>query len=183
MAQIPGQPDGPRRDGAVKPHRVRVVLTDGQRTVDFAWLRHAGKQVVCGAPNDPEHVTYPRDGRVHITTEEGSKKRRRGFFTLPPVPLQGFHGQHGLLTLGLAEPILQSFDLVPFRHQAQDTIAFLDLRAFRPDAAVMVDLGLVEAGHADQLNFAFKVQQILLVTSVTPWVYLAAGTEAGIITR
>ena len=34
MAQIPGQPDGPRRDGAVKPHRVRVVLTDGQRTVE-----------------------------------------------------------------------------------------------------------------------------------------------------
>jgi hypothetical protein len=71
---------------------VRVVITDGERTADFAWLRHAGRQVVCGVPEDRRwHVTHPEDGRTHSTTKKGAGNRR-AFLRESPVPLDGFMG-------------------------------------------------------------------------------------------
>jgi hypothetical protein len=153
-------------------------LTDGERTADFAWLRHAGRQVACGIPDDARwHMTYPADGKAHYTVREGAGHSRR-FLPKSPLPLVSFRGRHTLLALGLASTTLE--DLRPFERRAQDAVAFLDLRSFPDEGVVWIELGLVEAQKADQLQFDFEVQQLLLVTSVTPWVYIAAGSKAGI---
>lgn len=162
--------------------RIRVVLTDGERTADFAWLRHAGRQVVCGIPEDEGwHMTYPEDGRFHITLKKGPG-HRRAFVPQAPVPLDGFSGQQVLLALGIGSVDLTDAALRPFERKPQDAVAFLDLRAFG-DALVWTELGLIEVGKTDQLHFDFEVQQVLLVRSIAPWVYVAAGIRDQALTR
>jgi len=161
---------------------VRIVLTDGERAADFAWLRHAGRQVACGVPEDASwHMTYPEDGRLHMTVKQHSGGRRV-FVRKAPVPLAGFTGHRALLALGIGSTALAEGDLKPFKHTPQDAVAFLDLRAFG-DAMVWTELGIVEPGQTHQLRFDFTVQQVLLVTSVSPWVYVAAGVNEGEILR
>lgn len=167
----------------MKVRKVRVLLTDGERTADFAWLRHvAGKHVVCGIPENVDrwHITYPADARVHYTLREGARKSHR-FLRLAPVPLRDFRGQCELLALGFASSTLEDAGLHPFRRSAQDAVAFLDLRAF-PEGMVWTSLGLIEAGQVDSLTFDFDVEQLLLVRNVVPWVVIAAGIREGVIT-
>jgi len=113
-----GVPEGRR---TVRPHerRVRVVLTDGERTADFAYLRHAGREVVCGVPDDAGwHMTYPANGRAHYTVRQGSGHTRR-FLRERPVPLESFTGQRTLLALSIASTALVYAGLRPFERQAQ----------------------------------------------------------------
>jgi|SRR5947208_12791742 len=145
-----------------KERRVRVVLTDGKRAADYIWLRH------------------PADGRAHYTVRRGSSNMRK-FIPENPVPLHSFKGHRRMFSAGLATTSLLDFQLHPFERQEQDAIAFLDLRAFPEDAFVWTELGLVEVGKTDQLQFDFDLQQLLLVTSVRPWVYVAVGVREGII--
>jgi len=105
----------------VRPHerRVRVVLTDGERTADFAYLRHAGREVVCGVPDDAGwHMTYPANGRAHYTVRQGSGHTRR-FLRERPVPLESFTGQRTLLALSIASTALVYAGLRPFERHAQ----------------------------------------------------------------
>ena len=167
----------------MKVSKVRVLLTDGQRTVDYAWLRHVeGKQIACGVPDhrDKWHLTYPADGKAHYTLRGGGRKRRR-FLTLQPVPLRAFRGQRELLTLGFAPSTLEDSGLLPFRPQPQDALAFLDLRAFS-DGMVWTSLGIVEPGQIDRLTFDSDVRQLLIVRNVVPWIYIAAGIKEGPLT-
>jgi len=113
-----GVPEGRR---TVRPHerRVRVVLTDGERMADFAYLRHAGREVVCGVPDDAGwHMTYPANGRAHYTVRQGSGHTRR-FLRERPVPLKSFTGQRTLLALSIASTALVYAGLRPFERQAQ----------------------------------------------------------------
>ncbi len=87
-----------------------------------------------------------------------------------------------MLTLGIPSGSLGN-DLNPVARQPQDAVAFLDLRAFEDEETVWTELGLVQPGKADELRFDFDVRQLLLVTSVNPWIYIAAGAKKGVITR
>jgi len=159
---------------------VRVVVTEGERSAAFAWLRHASHHVVCGIPDEGAgwHVRYPKDGRAHITTKDGAGNRR-AFFRESPVPLDGFVGHRTMLALGIASDTLADMNLQPFKYKTQDVVAFLDLRAF--DAKMLwVEFGLLEAHKADALSFDFEVRQLLLEMSTSPWVYIAAGVQEAI---
>ncbi len=164
------------------PRNVRVVVTDAEHTADFAWLRHAGRQVACGVPEDSRwHVTYPADGRAHITTTRGGESRR-GYLRESPVSLDGFTGHRTMLALGLGSDSLVDTGLREFERKTQDAVVFLDLRAF--DAEVMwVELGLVEPYKADTLSFDFEVRQLVLVVTTSPWVYIAAGIQRDAVRR
>lgn len=163
--------------------RLRVVLTDGERMADFAWLRHAGRQVVCGVPDKVGwHITYPADGRMHMTIGHDAR-RTRSFVPETAVPLDTFTGQRALLTLGMPLIELAVARLRTFKHRTQDAVAFLDLRAFRDEVMLWIELGLVEVGKTDQLQFDFGAEQVLIVRNAVPWVYIAAGSKEGVITH
>ncbi len=154
--------------------RVRILLTDGARVADFAWLRYSLKQVACGVPEgrDSWHVTYPANGKVRYSLRRALRQHHVPW-PVKPIPLGTFSGQRELLQL--RSPLELGNDLTIFRWQPQDVIAFLDLRAFPKDRMICTSLGLIEAGKADQLQFDFSVHQVLLVTRVTPWIYIASG--------
>lgn len=157
--------------------RVRIALTDGVRTADYAWLRYSRKQVVCGVPENPNwHLTYPADGRAHYTIRKRSRHVRR-YLPTQSIPLITFSGQRELLQVQLASPAALGDDFIAFEHQPQDVVAYLDLRAFPKGRIAWTALGLIEPGKADQLQFSFEVYQLLLVTRPRPWLYIAAGAE------
>jgi hypothetical protein len=152
--------------------RVRVVLTDGNNTEDLYWVRHNGHEVVSGTPDEPVHLTYPKDGRVHLTGFPGRESRLFG--TGPPIPLSAVTGHLALMTLTIKPPFRLR---IPFERGREDAIVLVDVRTLPHDRLLWISIGLVEPGAVDRIEYEHDVEirQLVVARIVTPWVYVAVG--------
>jgi hypothetical protein len=159
--------------------RARVLITNGVRTIDLFWLSHDGSDVYCGQPKFDGKRSYHASGKIHSTVE--GKKLHEAWHT----PLRDLKGQFHLTTIGLSNSA-QWFDAVAPRYEytkkKSDALLLIDSRSIPEGITFNVSVGLLEPGNTNVLNlmliplnaeeFSLSAQQVLLSTSVEPWVYV-----------
>lgn len=160
--------------------RARILYTNGTKTVDLFWLSHDGRDVYCGQPGYDSKRSYHASGKVH--TKGQGEYRDEGWH----APLKDLKTQFHLTTIGLRndskwfEVVAPKFE---YSGKRSDAILTIDSRSLPRRQAVNVSIGLLEPGRMDVLRAmaipsveakAFtpmSTQQVLLSTSVVPWVY------------
>lgn len=147
-----------------------MVLTDGARECDVAWLQHTGADVYCGPVASPGKITYHASG-IRSSTLSGKRNVHDRHF-----PLSRLRGSTQLLAFGFDLPG-GVFGRDYARRQA-DAVAYLDTRAMPTGRTINVIVGLVEPHNLGALPPrlpSVTVQQLLVVTSVKPWVYIVVA--------
>src|SRR5258708_2056373 len=164
---------------------VRILYTNGTKTIVPFWIRHDGKNVYCGNAGADDHISYHESGKLHVKSKGNALHERMC------VPLAEVAGKYNILTSIFPNKEWQ-FDNVParmeYRNQKSDGILVIDARSIPSDAGLIVKIGVVEAGRLDALlsesvahdEVGMTVKQIMVATTVNPWVYLMLhwGTEA-----
>jgi len=165
--------------------RVRILYTNGTKTIVPFWIRHDGKNVYCGNAGVDHHISYHESGKLHVKSKGDALHEKMC------VPLAKLAGKYNILTSIFPNKQWQ-FDNAPgrmeYRNQESDTTLVIDARSIPADANLIVKIGVVEAGRLDALvpecaahdEVGMTVKQILVSTTVNPWVYLMLywGTEA-----
>jgi len=162
----------------------RVLLIDGTNTFTTYWIRHTGKDVYHGwHPN--QKGSYHASGQSHNKTRSGEVSDIEKH-----TPLAELKGVHILASLGwLNHPNSfegqMSTDL-QYRPQLKksrsDAILMIDSRAIPLEANIQLTIGLLEPGNLTALDrvvyrysdanaIFFHTKQLLLDTSVKPWVW------------
>jgi hypothetical protein len=157
--------------------RARVLFTNGTKTIDLFWLSHDGSDVYCGQPGVDGKRSYHASGKIHSTTKT---ERTDGCWH---TPLQDLKGQFHLTTLALTNSA-EWFDVVApkfeYSGKKSDAVLIVDSRSIPEDITFNVLVGLLEPGNTNVLCSmitAFdevlggSTKQVLLSTSVKPWVY------------
>lgn len=159
--------------------RARVLFTNGARTIDLFWLSHDGSDVYCGASRFDGKRTYHASGKIHSTVE--GKKTDEAWHT----PLRDIKGQFHLTTIAMNNSP-DCFDSIATRYEytmkKSDAVLMIDSRSIPQGVTFNVSVGLLEPGNTDILGlmvlprevegFSVSAQQVLLSTSVEPWVYV-----------
>ena len=158
--------------GGRRAVRVRLLLADGNRAVDFFWLQHTGKDIYYGHAHVPGHFTYHRSGRRHFKGMESYDHLERS------VPLAEVHGAFPLVTVAFSPPGPVEWKIPDYSGGKADVVTFLDTRAMLKNRVANIFIGLVEPGRLDALDEFMKaikslhVRQVQVVTNVSPWVYV-----------
>ncbi|KQV60774.1 hypothetical protein ASC95_04905 [Pelomonas sp. Root1217] len=155
--------------------RLRVLLTNGKRTVDLIWLDHNGTDIYYGGVGWSDKTSYHASGIRHRKARDG---------TLSPIQrhhrLDSFSGQLQLCVFGFHTKFVESDAATPYKGKKGDSVIFLDSRSL-PDQ-VGVSLGLLEAGaYAAMLPIHqhLDLRLIHLATNTTPWIYVAINAING----
>ena|SRR5215831_12561581 len=159
--------------------QMRVLITNGVRTIDLFWLSHDGTDVYCGQPRFDGKRTYHASGKIHSTVE--GEKVDEAWHT----PLRDLKGQFHLTTIALSNSA-QWFETVAPRYEYSkkkgDALLLIDSRTIPDGVSLNVSVGLLERGNTGVLDLmllsgeaedsSLSAQQVLLATSVDPWVYV-----------
>jgi len=160
--------------------RVRVLYTNGTTSYDFYWLFHTGTDVYCGSPYRKSKRSYHRSGKVHTTTN-GAREHEHWH-----TELRELRGQFHLETTSFVNSeswFAEKVKLQEYGGGKSDAVLVIDSRSLPPSTWVHAAVGLVEPGRGDLVSsFALAAKQaglechqILLATSVTPWVYVVVN--------
>jgi hypothetical protein len=93
-----------------RPVRLRVLLTDGSRTVEVIWRQHTGTDIYYGNVGWNEKTSYHASGQRHSKRPGQTPSRIESHH-----PLVAFHGQLQLCAFGLHTGILQSKEAVDYK--------------------------------------------------------------------
>jgi len=161
--------------------RVRVLFTNGTRTIDLFWLKHDGSEVYCGQSGFAAKRSYHASGKVHSTSN--AVRTDEGWHT----PLRDFKKQFHLTTIALSNSA-RWFDAVDSKYdysgRMSDAVLVIDSRSIPEQVQINVSIGLLEPGRMDILHglllqpteaiasFPVSAKQLLLSTAVEPWVYV-----------
>ena len=159
--------------------RARVLVTDGRRTIDVFWLEHKGSDVYWGLPRFPTKRSYHGSGQIH--TKQGGKAEG----VVQRTPLANLKGQFHLTTVGwgdLSAFVRAAAPKYEYSRRKSDVVLTVDARAVPPKAQASIAVGLVEPGNFAVLKPLLSIklpwegeqllpQQLVLATSVKPWVY------------
>ena len=154
--------------------RVRVLVTNGSKTADLFWVEHTGRDVYCGMVGLPDHYAYHETGARHIKQAGGYQILERH------VPLAELRGIFQLTTLAFSSTLLDAGNyLRDYFGASVDAVVYLDTRSMSGDAPFLnVMVGLLEIGPPELLPIGvpdWVTRQIVLVTDVRPWVWIAVG--------
>ncbi|UCC31557.1 MAG: hypothetical protein JSU86_04615 [Phycisphaerales bacterium] len=157
--------------------RVRILLTDGQTTVDYAWLEHTGADVYCGLVGWVKKFSYHESGQAHWSDASGEKDT-----ITKRAPLKEVSGSVGIVTMGVMPDLVKIGYPRVYTGKKADASLFLDVRAIPDDRYTSILLGLIEPGRFDAIPILFEpwfqAKQVVLVTSVEPWVSAVVGWPA-----
>ena len=158
--------------------RARVLFTNGVRTIDLFWLSHGGSDVYCGQPGFDGKRSYHASGKIHSTTK--GERTDEAWHT----PLRDLKGQFHLTTIGLTNSA-KWFEVVASKHEysgkKSDAALIIDGRSIPEGITFNVSIGLLEPGNTNVLHSMIALpqevqdisaKQVLLSTSVEPWVYV-----------
>jgi hypothetical protein len=159
--------------------RVRVLITNGRRTVDVFWVEHTGTDVYCGANRASGKRSYHRSGKVHYT--DAGVRTSEGWH----VPLAELRGQFHLSTIniGNARAFVQVVHpRLNYSGKKSDAVLLIDARQIPTQVQTQIAVGLVEPGNGDVLAWLLSLksehaemkvtsQQALISTATSPWVY------------
>jgi hypothetical protein len=157
--------------------RVRILYTNGVKIYDIFWLTHDGRDVYCGTPGVDQKISYHESGKIHAISK-GAKQHERWH-----VPLTKITGKYNLLTFFFAnsDSWFEDYQIVTkYSGKKSDAVLIIDSRSIPQEMALIVSIGLLEAGHPEALNpltsmyeeYNVEAKQIMLATSVKPWVYV-----------
>lgn len=160
--------------------RTRILVTDGQNTIDVYWIEHTGSDIYFGFTKADGKRTYHASGKQHSTY--GGTKQHEG----TGVPLKEFKGLLPLSNMRvgvLTEQIKVRGTKQKYSGKESDNVLLLDARAMPRDSECHVEIGLLEPASLSKLNIRLmrhKVgnlgemipQQVLIATSEIPWVYV-----------
>jgi hypothetical protein len=150
--------------------RLRVLLTNGEHTLDLIWLEHTGADVYYGYVGSDEKTSYHASGKRH--------SKRPG---QPPMlgekhhRLADFSGQLQLCVFGLHAGILRSRSAPEYSWKKADAVLWLDARTL--PAQVGIGLGLIEVGNYAAMlprlpHDRIELRSVHLITNTVPWIYL-----------
>ena len=164
---------------------VRILYTNGTKTIVPFWVRHDGKDIYFGNPGVDHHISLHESGELHVKSKGNVLHEKK-----MPTPLAEVTGEYNVLTSIFGNEDWQFENCPPrmeYRNQESDAILVIDSRSIPHDALLLVKIGVVEAGRLDALlpesiahdAVGMTVKQIMIATSVEPWVYLMLhwGTE------
>lgn len=158
----------------------RILLTNGRRTYDHLWLQHRGTDIYWGYPHIDLKSSYHRAGQLH-TKSDGVKTD-----VAQCVPLAQLKGYFHLVTTGaMSSSVIDTIDPVfEYTGTKADALVTVDLRTLPAGAAANIGIGLIEAGNLAAVGsllspaneyggLKVEPQQLLIATSVSPWVSVA----------
>lgn len=149
---------------------MRVLLTNGKRTVDLIWLEHNGTDIYYG------YVGLDQKGSYHATGKRHSKSGSGGFTKIDAHhPLSNFKGQLQLCAFGIPTKIIEAASATEYKGGKGDSVLWLDARTL-PEL-VNVSLGLVEVGGYNAMlpvhtNPSTDLRSVHLITNTVPWIYV-----------
>jgi hypothetical protein len=157
--------------------RVRILYTNGQKTVDLFWLSHDGKDVYCGSPGFEGHRSYHKSGEVHSKTSKSTQDE--GWH----APLSQLKRQFHLTTIALGnspEWFKGVAETHVYKGGKSDSVLVIDSRSIPEGQPINVAVGLLEPGNFKVLGSILRslketgteAKQLLLSTAVVPWVYI-----------
>lgn len=148
--------------------RLRVLLTNGSRTVDLIWLRHTGTDVYYGFVGANGKDSYHESGARHRRDEDGKL-----YPMSPHQPLDQFTGQLFLSGFGFHRDIVKSEERTQFQGKKSDAVLYLDTRTLPEQPNVM--FGLLEPGNYPAIlpvhGIPGSLLHVSIITSVSPWIY------------
>ena len=159
----------------------RVLFTRGKRTITLHWLDHTGTDVIHGTPDSSGHMTYHATGRMHRKTEDGQYENVEWH-----APLRDLRGVYPLIGINFPSnhltynaPWHRTYDAGKARSKL-DAMLMIDSRTISPGIRVQLWVGLLDAGNGAALSELIGKQQVggrvdpkqvLIATSVEPWVW------------
>lgn len=152
--------------------RLRILYTNGVKTIDLFWLIHDGADVYCGAPEFSEKRSYHASGKVH--SDNNDNRNHEGWH----MPIKDFKKQFHLRTIALNTVNFFDGEFLPkfnFTGKKSDCIVTIDIRSFDPGEPANILIGLLEPNRFDfinNLNSSEKIKQIFLCTDCNPWIYV-----------
>lgn len=153
--------------------KLRVLLTNGRRTVDLIWLEHSGRDVYYGGVGWPDKTSYHASGRRHTKDRSGTRSEIQGH-----QRLDAFTGQLQLCAFGIETGIVNSDTVSDYTGKKRDAVIWLDARTL--PTQINVSLGLIEVGAFAAMLPVHRTIDLLsvhFVTSTTPWIYVwVSGT-------
>ena len=147
--------------------RLRVLLTNGTRTVDLIWLRHNGSDVYYGGVGWHDKTSYHATGRRHTKTKSGETEIQGHH------PLNNFKGQLQLCSFAFGTGIVEDATATEYKGKKGDSVIWLDARTL--PSQINVSLGLVDVGGYASILPVHEVMDLRLlhlVTSTVPWIYV-----------
>jgi hypothetical protein len=159
--------------------RVRILITNGRRTVDVFWVEHTGKDVYCGATKSSGKRSYHGSGKVHFT--DGGVRTSEGWH----VPLRDLKGQFHLtsINVGNARGFVQAVHTrLDYSGKKADAVLLIDARQIPTNVQTSIAIGLVEPGNGavlgklishnhEDAELKISSRQALISTCTNPWVY------------
>jgi hypothetical protein len=157
--------------------RVRVLCTNGLRTVDLFWLSHDGKDVYCGQPGFKGHRSYHESRKLHDRTQDSIHGESW------QAPLSQLKQQFHLTSIVLgnsSEWVKAVAESYVYKGGKSDSVLVIDSRSIPEGQLLNVAVGLLEPGNFQVLgsllhsleDIGTETKQVLLSTAVTPWVYV-----------
>lgn len=143
-------------------------MTDGNRTVDLAWVVHNGTDVYYGTLGSPWKDSYHASGKRHMKSAHGDLAEIESH-----LPLEEFVGQLQLCTFGFPRDIVKDKSTADFTGKKGDATLYLDARCL-PEY-INVSVGFLEPGNYSAIlpmHLVCEFLQLVLITSTNPWVYL-----------
>lgn len=158
--------------------RVRVVLTDGARSVDEAYVIRKGFDFYYGRTKGHEQHAYHASGQHHVKDVSSGKKKRVGRY----IPPEELNGPHGLITWAVPNwPNRMQFPDTErdYTGKKADHVINLDVRSVPEDACINILLGLVApsalAGLGRGSSSKFVCHELHVATCDPPWIFVELG--------
>ncbi len=157
----------------LKKMDLRVLLASEERTVKFAWVRHAGDDVYTGVLWKPGHFAYHASGEFHFKKKDGLIEYRE-----IKVPLRKIVDAVPLFGVRFAPSDVAHFTELPAaRDSRANTILCLDTASMPNNREVEINFGLLEAGRIGELAVPTNVKQVAILSLSLryPWAYVTVG--------
>jgi hypothetical protein len=155
--------------------QLRVLMTNGLRTVELIWLEHTGTDIYYGGVGWDTKDSYHASGKRHEKSKTGKGSEMQNYYRLA-----NFKGQLQLCVFAIGTGIVEDSAIIVYKGKKADSIIWLDTRTL-PNQ-INVSLGLLEVGayHAIlPVHLVTDLCMVHLVTNAVPWIYIMVSGEPG----
>ena len=152
---------------------VRVLLTDGEKTVKLAWVKHTGDELYLGPAFAFKQGGLPRD--IHFSYHSsGCRTAPTNSLVAPLSPMARITGHVVVLTMWIRSGAINDEYGRPFRGQKSEDDFLIDVRTI-PQSGANILIGLLEPGREEALQRHpdFEVRQSSIVRNVSPWLVIS----------
>ena len=155
--------------------QLRVLMTNGSRTVELIWLEHTGTDIYYGGVGWDTKDSYYASGKRREKSKTGKRSEIQNYYRLA-----NFKDQLQLCVFAIGTGIVEDSAITEYKGKKADSIIWLDTRTL-PNQ-INVPLGLLEVGayHAIlPVHLVTDLRMVHLVTNAVPWIYIMVSGAPG----